>query len=110
MLQLTLNQDNTTGLKTTITASLASDSLVKASKDTTFTVITSPDVASADYWGHMPETVPGPDNVVYQRPHLQAEAPSGVGYLLYNNEKWAAPTPGRCFRRINPYAVLRLRR
>lgn len=26
MLQLTLNQDNTTGLKTTITASLASDS------------------------------------------------------------------------------------
>ncbi|EPC2361039.1 TPA: DUF823 domain-containing adhesin [Citrobacter freundii] len=95
MLQLTLNQDNTTGLKTTITASLASDSLVKASKDTTFTVITSPDVASADYWGHMPETVPGPDNVVYQRPHLQAEAPSGVGYLLYNNEKWAAPTPGQ---------------
>lgn len=93
MLQLTLHQDNTTGLKTTITASLANDSLVKASKDTTFTVITSPDVASADYWGHMPETVPGPDNVVYQRPHLQAEAPSGVSYLLYNNEKWAAPTP-----------------
>ncbi|TKU08192.1 hypothetical protein FDW86_09800 [Citrobacter sp. wls828] len=95
MLQITLNQDNTTGLKTIITASLANDSLVKASKDTTFTVITSPDVASAAYWGHMPETVPGPDNVTYQRPRLQVEAPSGVNYLQYNNEKWAAPTPAQ---------------
>ncbi|MGJ2514095.1 Immunoglobulin-like domain BIg-containing protein, partial [Salmonella enterica subsp. enterica serovar Paratyphi A] len=28
----------------------------------------------------------------YQRPHLQAEAPSGVNYITVNGEKWAAPT------------------
>lgn len=91
-LQLTLNQDNSSGLKTAITVSLTTDSLVKVSKDVIFTVITSPDVASAAYWGHMPETVVGPENLLYQRPRLQAEAPAGVINVTWNGEKWAIPT------------------
>lgn len=45
-----------------------------------FTVLTSPDVDTAFRWGHMPETVEGPDGVTYTRPKLQSEVPSGVGF------------------------------
>ena len=51
MLQLTLNQDNTTGLKTTITASPASDSPRRPAKTPPLPSLPAPDVASADYWG-----------------------------------------------------------
>ncbi|HCM1915817.1 TPA: hypothetical protein N3A33_001713 [Salmonella enterica subsp. salamae serovar 28:r:e,n,z15] len=91
-LQLTLNQDNSSGLKTAITVSQATDSLIKASNDVIFTVLTSPDSPYAVNWGHMPETVAGPENRLYQRPRLQAEAPSGVTYITWNGEKWALPT------------------
>lgn len=91
-LQLTLNQDNSSGLKTAITVSQATDSLIKASNDVIFTVLSSPDSPYAVNWGHMPETVAGPENLLYQRPRLQAEAPSGVTYITWNGEKWALPT------------------
>lgn len=87
-----VSQNNTMGLKTPIRATVANDISATSSKDVIFTVLTSPDAASANYWGHMPETVEGPDGLRYQRPHLQAEAPSGVNYITVNGEKWAAPT------------------
>lgn len=87
-----VSQNNTMGLKTPIRATVADDISATDSKDVIFTVLTSPDAASANYWGHMPETVEGPDGLRYQRPHLQAEAPSGVNYITVNGEKWAAPT------------------
>lgn len=87
-----VSQNNTMGLKTPIRVTVANDITATSSKDVIFTVLTSPDVASANYWGHMPETVEGPDGLRYQRPHLQAEAPSGVNYITVNGEKWAAPT------------------
>lgn len=80
------------GLKTPIRVTVANDISATSSKDVIFTVLTSPDAASANYWGHMPETVEGPDGLRYQRPHLQAEAPSGVNYITVNGDKWAAPT------------------
>ncbi|ANF77274.1 hypothetical protein N7621_002808 [Salmonella enterica] len=87
-----VSQNNTMGLKTPIRVTVANDISATSSKDVIFTVLTSPDAASANYWGHMPETVEGPDGLRYQRPHLQAEAPSGVNYITVNGEKWAAPT------------------
>ncbi|EBY1769138.1 hypothetical protein DU102_22970 [Salmonella enterica subsp. enterica serovar Georgia] len=87
-----VSQNNTMGLKTPIRVTVADDISAADSKDVIFTVLTSPDAASANYWGHMPETVEGPDGLRYQRPHLQAEAPSGVNYITVNGEKWAAPT------------------
>ncbi|ECI7964421.1 hypothetical protein E2D61_09010 [Salmonella enterica subsp. enterica] len=87
-----VSQNNTMGLKTPIRVTVANDISATDSKDVIFTVLTSPDAASANYWGHMPETVEGPDGLRYQRPHLQAEAPSGVNYITVNGEKWAAPT------------------
>lgn len=87
-----VSQNNTMGLKTPIRGTVANDISATSSKDVIFTVLTSPDAASANYWGHMPETVEGPDGLRYQRPHLQAEAPSGVNYITVNGEKWAAPT------------------
>lgn len=89
-LQLALNQDNSSGLKTAITVSQATDSMIKASNDVIFTVLSSPDSPYAANWGHMPETVTGSDDLLYQRPRLQAEAPSSVGSAIWNGEKWAA--------------------
>ncbi|ECD9608981.1 hypothetical protein FNZ18_06260 [Salmonella enterica subsp. salamae] len=88
----TLSQNNSVGLKTPISASLVNDATVTDSKDAIFTVITSPDTDKAAMWGHMPEIVEGPDNLRYQRPRLQAEAPSGVSFITLNGEKWAAST------------------
>lgn len=96
-LQLTLNQDNSSGLKTAITVSQATDSLIKTSNDVIFTVLNSPDSSYAVNWGHMPETVAGPGNILYQRPRLQAEAPSGVTYITWNGEKWALPTDDQTY-------------
>ncbi|WP_171923115.1 adhesion domain-containing protein [Salmonella bongori] len=89
----TVSQNNTVGLKTPLNVVLVDDSSVADSKDMIFTVLTSPDSSYASYWGHMPETVEGPDNLRYQRPRLQAEvSSSSIGYIAVNGEKWAAPT------------------
>ncbi|EBX9477649.1 hypothetical protein DUA64_04555 [Salmonella enterica subsp. enterica serovar Abony] len=87
-----VSQNNSVGLKTPLSVTVADDSSATDSKDVIFTVLTSPDVDGAVYWGHMPETVEGPDGLRYQRPHLQAEAPSGVKSISLNGEQWAAPT------------------
>ncbi|MCZ5698866.1 Immunoglobulin-like domain BIg-containing protein [Escherichia coli] len=48
-----MKQDNTTGLKTELTAMLDTDNNVKSMLPVVFTVITSPDTPKAKFWGHM---------------------------------------------------------
>ncbi|MEZ2585228.1 adhesion domain-containing protein [Kluyvera intermedia] len=90
--QLNVSQDSTTGLRTEFFAVLADNNVSTEGVGGIFTVLTSPDVNTAFRWGHMPETVEGPDGVTYTRPKLQSEVPSGVGFYNNNNEYWAHPT------------------
>ncbi|OTA20023.1 putative invasin [Xenorhabdus beddingii] len=79
------------GVKTTlkVTAEGASGSLSAKNQDVTFTVITSPDVSKANYWGHMQDTIVA-GGMTFHRPTLKAElagdTPSDNG--LINNEEW----------------------
>ncbi|MCV5283713.1 DUF823 domain-containing adhesin, partial [Escherichia coli] len=66
----TLKQDNSTGLRTDLTASLDGVSSVQATLPVVFTVVTSPDSPKANFWGHMPETVTAADGMTYKRPLL----------------------------------------
>ncbi|MBJ4954875.1 hypothetical protein JGF37_08095 [Salmonella enterica subsp. enterica serovar Goldcoast] len=87
----TLSQDKSLGLKTTLTATLVSDTRLQSSLDTIFTVPTSPDTDKANYWGHMPDTVSANGKMLY-RPLLVAELPSGVTpplFILLHKEEWA---------------------
>lgn len=61
----TLKQDNSTGLRTDLTAKLDTSSSVKAMLPVVFTVVTSPDSPKANFWGHMAETVTASDGSVY---------------------------------------------
>lgn len=90
--QLNVSQDSTTGLKTEFYALIVDNNVSTEGVGGIFTVLTSPDVDTAFRWGHMPETVEGPDGVTYTRPKLQSEVPSGVGFYNKNNEYWAHPT------------------
>lgn len=47
----TLKQDQTTGLKTELTAALDSSSSTKSTLPVVFTVLTSPDSPKAKFWG-----------------------------------------------------------
>lgn len=86
------SQDNSLGLKTALYGQLSDTGVNSADANVIFTVVTSPDVDTAFRWGHMPETVEGPDGVTYLRPKLQSEEPSGVSFYNRNNEYWAHPT------------------
>ncbi|EBV2192483.1 hypothetical protein OEE31_002584 [Salmonella enterica] len=87
-----LRQDNSPGAKTTITATATLKSTLTSSQNVIFTVLTSPDTAKANYWGHMPETVMTNSGLTFSRPRLYAEVGTGSNYLL-NNEVWPMVTP-----------------
>ncbi|EHX8368048.1 RatA-like protein [Escherichia coli] len=97
IITLTATQDNTWGLVTPFTATLARETGVKSDLDLMYTVVTSPDTPKANFWGHMPETVSSADGTQFERMKLWAEmgATSGGGYSLtkvnINNESWPAP-------------------
>ncbi len=93
-----LHQDQSTGLKTPMSATAfgrADKPIVPL--DVIFTVITSPNSDKAHMWGHMPETVTAADGTEFERPKLWDEmgATSGAGKPLskvnLNNEYWPAP-------------------
>lgn len=97
IITFTATQDNTWGLVTPFTATLARKTAVKSDLDLMYTVVTSPDTPKANFWGHMPETVTSADGTQFERMKLWAEmgATSGGGYSLTkvntNNESWPAP-------------------
>lgn len=78
---LTVRQDNTPGYKTPLTVTL----------DTIFTVPTSPNVATAYFWGHMADAATVSGKTLH-RPLLKSELPSGATAAAspdVNNETWA---------------------
>ncbi|WP_459349928.1 adhesion domain-containing protein [Pseudocitrobacter cyperus] len=89
----TLRQDNTPGYKTPLMVTLDEHTNLSSTLDTIFTVHTSPNVASAYFWGDMQDTVTVNGKTLH-RPLLNTELPSdvtaegaGTGYV--NNELWA---------------------
>ncbi|VEA01401.1 RatA -like protein [Salmonella enterica subsp. salamae] len=85
-----LRQDTGMGLKTAISAKMGDYPGLSASLNVIFSVITSPDSAKAQYWGHMTETVTTSTGVTFHRPFLAAEAPSGNDSYKVNNEVWSS--------------------
>nr|WP_059258131.1 DUF823 domain-containing adhesin [Escherichia albertii] len=86
----TIRQDNSPGYKTPLTAALASDDTVLSSLDTIFTVMTSPDIPSAHFWGRMVDTV-SVNGKTLHRPLLASEVSSAMPASTpnVNNETWA---------------------
>ncbi|EIB3169968.1 RatA-like protein [Escherichia coli] len=85
---LTITRPDTHGTKTSLTAALYSDKTKKATLDTIFTVVTSPDSNKAKMWGHMPETFTTRSGTAFKRPLLSAERSSGQSFIE-DNEEWA---------------------
>ncbi len=92
---LALKQDNTTGLKTELTAMLDADNNVKSMLPVVFTVITSPDAPKAKFWGHMAETMTGADGLIYKRPLLQDELSVTTSRSSFqeDGESWSLFSP-----------------
>lgn len=87
----TVRQDNTPGYKTPLTVTLTNNAAITATLDTIFTVPTSPNVATAYFWGHMVDTATVSGKTLH-RPLLKSELPSGAtaaGTPTVNNETWA---------------------
>lgn len=87
----TVRQDNTPGYKTPLTVTLDNYPTVTATMDTIFTVLTSPNVSSAHFWGHMADSVVVNGKTLH-RPLLKTELPAGaVAVVAPNvvNETWA---------------------
>lgn len=86
----TVRQDNTPGYKTPLTVTLDNYPTVTATMDTIFTVLTSPNVSSAHFWGHMADSVVVNGKTLH-RPLLKTELPAGaVAVVAPNvvNETW----------------------
>lgn len=87
----TVRQDNTPGYKTPLTVTLTDNATITATLDTIFTVPTSPNVATAYFWGHMADTATVSGKTLH-RPLLKSELPSGATAAAspdVNNETWA---------------------
>ncbi|KLV66126.1 RatA-like protein [Citrobacter murliniae] len=86
----TIKQNNTPGYKTTLKVTLDNNASINATLDAIFTVVTSPNVASANFWGHMPDTVTVNGKQLH-RPLLTSEMRSGFTAPLslnLDNEHW----------------------
>lgn len=86
-----IKQDNTPGYKTPLTVTLTDNTSITATMDAIFTVVTSPNVASAYFWGHMSDTETVSGKTLH-RPLLKSELPSNAVAAVtpvVNNEIWA---------------------
>ncbi|MDC9607288.1 inverse autotransporter beta domain-containing protein [Xenorhabdus griffiniae] len=85
VLSIAVADPNGSGVKTTLSIS-ADGTAAPQTKDVIFTVVTSPDVPVANFWGHMPDTVVAENGVVFKRPRLQAEL---MANHLYANDTYS---------------------
>ncbi|OTA18118.1 putative outer membrane protein [Xenorhabdus vietnamensis] len=100
---LVINVTDPDGLGTRTTLSITVNDGAKQltkTQDVIFTVLTSPDIPLANYWGHMEKTVNDGSNTFY-RPLLAKEIDSTLSILTWerNNELWGAAQ----WNRINNY-------
>lgn len=89
-----ISQDNSAGLKTTLSVVTMDGSNLSDSKDAVFTVVTSPDSDKAKMWGHMPETFTNSQGVEFKRPLLRAELSSTtdtLGFTENNESRYTEP-------------------
>ncbi|HIF9439626.1 TPA: adhesion domain-containing protein [Photobacterium damselae] len=86
----TLTDPNGKGVKTTFDASIHGH--VYGSASAIFTTLTSPDVSTANFWGHMPNQISvGEDQ--FQRPPLASEEDGAAGVTFTENgEVWGRIT------------------
>lgn len=84
-----VDQDNSPGLKTSLTAALSDDPTIAQTMPVIFTVLSSPDTPKARFWGHMTETITTGDGLAFHRPLLAAEVSSNTSKFNYRNEDWA---------------------
>ncbi|EIA0806862.1 hypothetical protein K6327_004473, partial [Vibrio vulnificus] len=97
----TLTDPNGKGVKTTFEATIQSHGY--GSKQATFTTLTSPDVSTANFWGHMKEKIQA-GNTMITRPFLIAERKS-EGYnqaVLEHGERWLTLTNGEINKQCLP--------
>ncbi len=101
---LSITRPDTLGTKTALTAALYSDPTKKATMDTIFTVVTSPDSAKAKMWGHMPETLEA-GGLTFKRPLLFAELTGSPAAKRKSpeedNEAWALFTEAQAGKTNN---------
>jgi adhesin/invasin len=74
-----------TGVKTTLQAK--SENGDSENQDVIFNVITSPDTASANMWGHMTDALTA-NGMTFRRPYLTSEK-AGSSKYEENNESWS---------------------
>ncbi|MEQ1976603.1 inverse autotransporter beta domain-containing protein [Xenorhabdus sp. SGI240] len=84
ILSLTVTDPNGLGVKTTLSISV-DGTAAPQTKEVIFTVVTSPDVPVANFWGHMSDTAVAENGIVFKRPLLKAELAAqhlitGAGY------------------------------
>lgn len=87
-----VEQDNSPGLKTPLTAALSDDPTIAQTMSVIFTTLSSPDTSKARMWGHMTETVKTADGLAFHRPLLAAEISSTTSSFNYRGEDWASLT------------------
>ncbi|MDX7998285.1 hypothetical protein FE394_03510 [Xenorhabdus sp. Reich] len=96
-LVMNVTDPNGKGVMTKLSATLndakLGNTLPVKDEEVIFTVITSPDVQGANYWGHMHDTIPE-GGMTFNRPTIQAETRGepkngGGSDPLVNNEDWA---------------------
>ncbi|OTA20876.1 putative invasin [Xenorhabdus beddingii] len=97
MLSITITDPNAMGLKTLFSIT-AEGTAAPQIQNVIFTVVTSPDIPEANFWGHMPNTVTSADGTVFYRPVLQSELgiPSTIKKphpYTEHNEIWSARAP-----------------
>ena len=89
-LNVTVTDPNGIGVQTTLQVSSTDSTISPELTNVTFTVVTSPDTAKANMWGHMPNTLTA-GGVVFKRPLLTAENKTNKNYLEIN-ENWGKYT------------------
>ncbi|MDX7990221.1 inverse autotransporter beta domain-containing protein [Xenorhabdus littoralis] len=72
MLSVVVTDPNGLGVKTTLSVT-PDGTAAPQTQDVIFTVVTSPDVDVANFWGHMVDVAEAENGIIFTRPKLQAE-------------------------------------
>ncbi|MCU8168036.1 DUF823 domain-containing adhesin, partial [Vibrio vulnificus] len=86
----TLTDPNGKGVKTTFEATIGGYGY--GSEQATFTTLTSPDVSSANFWGHMPNSIMVGERQFYRPPLASEETGAAEMTHEFNGERWGRLT------------------
>ncbi|EIA0806836.1 hypothetical protein K6327_004444, partial [Vibrio vulnificus] len=86
----TLTDPNGKGVKTTFEATIGGHEY--GSEQATFTTLTSPDVSTANFWGHMPNSITVGERQFYRTPLASEETGAAGMTHVSNGERWGRLT------------------